>query len=1170
MSKPTGTVELVPLMVEARPPVVEADAAGNSGSDFRASKFADKNELALWFPQIHSDESNDMRIWLSRRSRTLVVQIILIATILFTNFGLTVFAVSQYGSSNGVGLIYDGDCDTVRALDLWTHLLINLLSTGMLSASNYCMQLQAAPTRANVERAHNDGKWLDIGVPSLRNLRYISIGRALSWALLAFSSVPVHLMYYHCARLPLSFWEDALTLSRYNSAVFQSLSSNDYTIAVVKDSFETGSSWSLATAEANRKGDVGWDESRVNPPELDYTVVIQGMQDAVANGDYDELDVSACFRLYDDYWAPQGNAVILIANQSVQMPPDDSLLMYVSVIPRSDNWAKNMWALGNGTGNFVAMSPDYNVTKWYLGPKQYEVKSCLVQPPEDIAIRCRFEYCPPIMFAICALNLIKASVMLFTWAFGRWQQSNKQEEDKEILYTLGDAIASFMRHPEPRTENMCLATNRDFTSRRSWKNRLVKAKPKANTEARPFRKERKLWMAAASPRRWFILLFTCLLVIVVASILLSLGLTSLAHRRISTKLSSLWDLGFGALNPFTYLVIGLPREDPAGLVSNVILANLPQLVLSVLYVLLNAMLSTMLVQREFSRMSSTRKPLRVSEPLGIQRSSYFISLPLRYGIPLYATAALMHWLVSQSLFLARITAMYPEGTVDVRNSFSTCGASPIAVFIIALAILLAIVLLGCRRYDGTMRMHYYPTLQKPINLRARKHAEYNVDPTDYSHIGVYLATIRRLQDHKRHRSEVFVYRRQGDEAPFAQIPTPPQKPVVHISQPSGEDATFQRPKRRNSFEDASDNGPANDLSTTAGAGDASPVKTPEPRRFHLSRPDAMLSASEYPIPTHGGVLKKRSAPALFVERRIKRLASRPLEKLQSAPSTATAQDVAPTSEQNVPGPQSDPSAPGTADVGEAEHRKYKKPGVARLAGKGATPKAKTQLPQSMTNRWNVDMDRMAEEMNAFALEQIGLNLQKAEEEQKQRLGSAKGGQSNSQLKYKPKPPTKRYSERHPEPAPERTSESADKEMADADVGLSETDDEEYVIETYVRVPASKMGDNVPPQNVGLLVFDEEPDIAYFYGEGSDSEDEWAEDEEDENAENYYTADYPDDEVASDDEYDMNAYAYRTGNASDLEEYDMEDEYDDPAYDSDDVKGGFKTYIGRNGFTTNHL
>lgn len=52
------------------------------------------------------------------------------------------------------------------------------------------------------------------------------------------------------------------------------------------------------------------------------------------------------------------------------------------------------------------------------------------------------------------------------------------------------------------------------------------------------------------------------------------------------------------------------------------------------------------------------------------------------------------------------------------------------------------------------------------------------------------------------------------------------------------------------------------------------------------------------------------------------------------------------------------------------------------------------------------------------------------------------------------------------------------------------------------------------------------------------------------AENYYTADYPDDEVDSGDEYDRDPYTYRTGNASDLEEY---GEADDDNYSIDDDK-----------------
>jgi hypothetical protein len=47
------------------------------------------------------------------------------------------------------------------------------------------------------------------------------------------------------------------------------------------------------------------------------------------------------------------------------------------------------------------------------------------------------------------------------------------------------------------------------------------------------------------------------------------------------------------------------------------------------------------------------------------------------------------------------------------------------------------------------------------------------------------------------------------------------------------------------------------------------------------------------------------------------------------------------------------------------------------------------------------------------------------------------------------------------------------------------------------------------------------------------------------AEDYYAADYPEDEVASDDEYGRDDYHYRTGNASDMEEYDGVDEDNDP-------------------------
>jgi hypothetical protein len=114
------------------------------------------------------------------------------ATIVFL-FNLTVTA---WGTARKEGdeVIFADDCHKVNKLNTWLHLLVNVLSTILLSASNYCMQCLSAPTRAEVDKAHFKGLWLDIGVPSMRNLRFISKQRVIVWALLGLSSLPLHLL----------------------------------------------------------------------------------------------------------------------------------------------------------------------------------------------------------------------------------------------------------------------------------------------------------------------------------------------------------------------------------------------------------------------------------------------------------------------------------------------------------------------------------------------------------------------------------------------------------------------------------------------------------------------------------------------------------------------------------------------------------------------------------------------------------------------------------------------------------------------------------------------------------------------------------------------------------------------------------------------------------------
>lgn len=61
-----------------------------------------------------------------------------------------------------------------RNLSLWLHLVINALSTLLLSATNYAMQCLSSPTRKEVDKPHRHYIWLDIGVLSVRSLRRIS------------------------------------------------------------------------------------------------------------------------------------------------------------------------------------------------------------------------------------------------------------------------------------------------------------------------------------------------------------------------------------------------------------------------------------------------------------------------------------------------------------------------------------------------------------------------------------------------------------------------------------------------------------------------------------------------------------------------------------------------------------------------------------------------------------------------------------------------------------------------------------------------------------------------------------------------------------------------------------------------------------------------------------
>ena len=193
----------------------------------------------------------------------------------------------------------------------------------------------------------------------------------------------------------------------------------------------------------------------------------------------------------------------------------------------------------------------------------------------------------------------------------------------------------------------------------------------------------------------------------VVSFLLHLGLRNPSLP--SKSISYLWSLGFGTVTAESIITgSGWPAYNESAqeaLLLMVLISNSPQLILSFLYLTYNGLFTSMLLAKEWSGFAHHRKTLRITSPKGQQRSTYWLQLPYRYSIPLLVTSSLLHWLVSQSIFLARVTVLDPTGVEDTNASISTCGYSNIAIiFVIGCGSILPLIAIahGFRKYPSGM------------------------------------------------------------------------------------------------------------------------------------------------------------------------------------------------------------------------------------------------------------------------------------------------------------------------------------------------------------------------------------------------------------------------------------------------------------------------------------
>lgn len=385
------------------------------------------------------------------------------AIVLVINLSLTIWVVAKSGVQDGLGTLHDGRCKRTMSLTNWIHIAINVLSTLLLGASNYSMQCLSAPTRSEVDKAHSQGIWLDIGVPSVRNLRRLSTSRIVLWWLLAISSTPLHLLY--------------------NSAVFSTLSGQQFGVYLVTAKFLDGAPFNVTTSSGSY--DTGTNKELNDAQDA--------LQDIKTNHSYVKLQNKECV---DTYSAP-----IIFTNSDLFLVSDyqdanNSLIWSVpDITPRLTSGNSSVFCyleLCDGTGaitnprnlsfNTSELSQRYSIDNDYRAtPGLSSIDYCLSRRAKG---QCKLQFSLTIMIVVIICNMIKTICM----AIISWKQ------DPEPLVTLGDAIASFLDRPDVTTDRRCIAGRTWFEDSRYWARfHLSRWDPK-----------HLRWFRAASRRRWIV------------------------------------------------------------------------------------------------------------------------------------------------------------------------------------------------------------------------------------------------------------------------------------------------------------------------------------------------------------------------------------------------------------------------------------------------------------------------------------------------------------------------------------------------------------------------------------------------------------------------------------------------------------------------------------------
>lgn len=324
---------------------------------------------------------------------------------------------------------------------------------------------------------------------------------------------------------------------------------------------------------------------------------------------------------------------------------------------------------------------------WF--PFDHEVDHCYSELVEET---CSYSGNIPIIAVVIVCNFIKM-VCMFITAFRLGTGS---------LITIGDAVASFLEEPDRHTRGQCLVTRDEAMQTMRIEVYFGDSKPLPAAPKRA-KIQRPKWASSVSWLRWIYTISLLALALVVSSVLLHMALGSIREYGLPPM-----SIPFGAVNPAAIVTgWGITSKDrpSQSIFVSILVANLPQTIFSFLYLNLNGLLTTMWLADEWSDFAVQRKSLRTSLPRGEQRSKHFLQLPYKISLPVMLLSGVLHWLISQSIFLAVVAEYDPLGELESSVAVATCGFSPaaiIATIVIGAVIVITTIALGQRRYNGSI------------------------------------------------------------------------------------------------------------------------------------------------------------------------------------------------------------------------------------------------------------------------------------------------------------------------------------------------------------------------------------------------------------------------------------------------------------------------------------